>query len=152
MRHSATQRKHNEKSPDSGLETRPVRLPSARALSCSLFLLLLTGCHAQNPTPQAGVTTAAPAPPLWTDAERSACVAFWTTPGRMQVSFAPARPTLTPAASIWFSAFRHALRTASPTDAAAWKDWTDAKFARDRWEAAQVCRPCPQTLYYRSGQ
>jgi hypothetical protein len=82
--------------------------------------------------------------PLWTDAERAACVAFWDEPGRMSVSLAPPRVVLTPEASVWFYAFNHALRTASPTDAAAWKAWTDARLAQDRWEAASVCGSPPE--------
>ncbi len=114
-------------------------LPMKHALPILLLPLLMLGCHAQAPR------TAAPAPappvsapPVWTDAERAACVAFWSLPGRMQVSFAPARATLTPDASVWFAAFNHALRTASRADAATWKAWADAKFARDRWEASQI--------------
>lgn len=108
-----------------------------------LFLLtaLLPGC-APPPAIRRPVDAtpppAAPSPPLWTDAERAACVAFWSRPGRMQVSFAPARAVLTPEASLWFSAFNRALRTASPADAAVWKTWADARFARDRWEASQA--------------
>lgn len=105
-----------------------------------LTALLLPGCapppaiHRPVDAPPAPI----PLPPLWTDAERAACVAFWSRPGRMQVSFAPARAVLTPEASLWFSAFNRALRTASPADAAVWKTWADARFARDRWEASQA--------------
>ena len=44
---------------------------------------------------------------------------------------------------MWFFAFNRALRTAPPAEAAAWKAWTDLRFARDRWEAGQTARPDP---------
>ena len=82
-----------------------------------LFSLLLGSCASPPPAPVPPPTPAVaalPVPPLWTDAERAAYVTFWNRPGRMQVSFAPPRATLTPEASVWFSAFNRARRTASP--------------------------------------
>ena len=103
-----------------------------------LFSLALNSCASRSATPVLPLPPAAPTPPLWTDAERAACVTFWSRPGRMQVSLTPPRATLTPEASVWFSTFNRALRAAPPADAEAWKTWVDAKFAHDRWEAAQT--------------
>lgn len=103
----------------------------------ALFLIALQGCRAQQtPAPSAAVA----APPIWTDAERAACLSFWNQPGRTQITFVKARAVLTPAASRWFHAYDRALRHAPPDDVAAWKAWVDAKFARDRWEANAIAR------------
>jgi len=113
------------------------------ALPVFLLLSLALSSCASRPAAPPPAAPAAPAPPLWTDAERAECVTFWSRPGRMRVSFAPPRATLTPEASVWFSALGRALRTAPPAEAVAWKTWTDAKFAHDRWEAAQVAGASP---------
>lgn len=113
-----------------------------------LFLLLslaLSSCASRSAPPAAPLASP-PAPPLWTDAERAACVTFWSRTGRMRVSFAPPRATLTPEASVWFSAFNRALRTASPAEAAAWRAWVELKFAHDRWEAGQIAGASPAAL------
>jgi hypothetical protein len=113
------------------------------ALPVFLLLSLALSSCASRPAAPPPAAPAAPAPPLWTDAERAECVTFWSRPGRMRVSFAPPRATLTPEASVWFSAWGRALRTAPPAEAVAWKTWTDAKFAHDRWEAAQLAGASP---------
>ena len=50
--------------------------------------------------------------PSWTDAERAACVAFWNDTARERASLLPPRVTLTPEASLWFSALGRAVRAA----------------------------------------
>lgn len=107
-----------------------------------LFSLLLGSCASPPAAPVPPPPPASPSP-LWTDAERAGCVTFWNRPGRMRVSLASARATLTPEASVWFSALGHALRTAPPAEAAAWKAWADAKLAHDRWDAAQLAGASP---------
>ena len=112
---------------------------TARAVSGALLVLLtlalLPGCRAQQ-TPPPPPAPLGPPTPLWTDAERAACVTFWSQPGRTRVFLLPPRAGLTPAASLWFAAYGRSMRTASPADAVAWKAWVDAKLARDRWEAS----------------
>lgn len=108
-----------------------------------LFPLALNSCASRSATPVPPAPPLTPAPPLWTDAERAACVTFWGRPGRVRVSLAPPRASLTPEASLWFHDFNRALKTAPPADAAAWRAWTDAKFAHDRWEAAQAAGASP---------
>ncbi len=113
-------------------------------LPISLLLsLALNSCASRSATPVPPAPPLPAPPPLWTDTERAACLTFWTRPGRMRVSFAAPRATLTPDASLWFHDFNRALRTAPPAEAAAWKAWTDAQFAHDRWEAAQTAGASP---------
>ena len=111
-----------------------------------LFPLALNSCASRSATPVPPAPPAVPAPPLWTEAERDSCVTFWSRPSRMRVSFASPRASLTPEASLWFHDFNRALRAAPPAEAAAWKAWTDAKFAHDRWEAAQAAGASPNDL------
>ena len=112
---------------------------TAALLATALCLASPAGCRAQATKPAvAPPSLALPSPPLWTDAERAACVTFWGDAGRMMVSFAPPRAALTPEASLWFHGFNRILRTAPPAEAAVWNAWVDAKFARDRWEAGQL--------------
>jgi len=108
-----------------------------------VLLLLAPALGSCAAPPARPVPPPAPATPLWTDAERAADVTFWNRAGRERVSFARPRAALTPEASVWFSAFNRALRAAPPPEAAAWRAWTDAKLARDRWEAAQTAGAAP---------
>ncbi len=107
-----------------------------------LLLLLLALLHGpQTPTVPAS-PSASPviaAPPLFTDAERAALVAFWNAPGRMQIHLDTPRVVLTPAASQWFYAYNRARRTSpAPPDTALWENWVTAKLAYDHWQAAQT--------------
>ena len=115
----------------------PMTLALRHALPVFLMLApALSSCAAPPPRPVP--PPAAPALPLWTEAERASCVTFWSRPGRMRVSLAAPRASLTPEASLWFYTYNRALRRAPPAEAAAWKAWTDAKLAHDRWQAAQT--------------
>ncbi len=123
---------------------RALRKPLKHALpALLLFPLALNSCASRSATPVPPTPLPAPATPLWTDAERAACVTFWGRPGRVRVTFAAPRASLTPDASLWFHDFNRALKTAPPAEAAAWRAWTDAKFAHDRWEAAQAAGAAP---------
>ena len=108
-----------------------------------VFLVLspaLSSCASPSPAP----THIAPAAaPLWTAAERAACVMFWSRPGRMRVSLASPRAALTPEASLWFFAFNRALRTALPAEAADWKAWANLTLTHDRWQASQTAGESP---------
>jgi hypothetical protein len=96
------------------------------AIFCVFSLIWTIGAHAQqppvSPLPTAPPPTvvppvAPPPPPLFTDAERTALVAFWNAPGRQEITALPdAAKTgpwqvrLTPEGSTWLLGYQRAIR------------------------------------------
>ena len=95
----------------------------------------------QAQTPQATQTPQMPPPPLWTEAERKAVVAYWNAPGRYVVEEKPADVppyvNITVGGSEWYWEYVRALpdvKKANPKQAAKWENAFEQqlRFARDR--------------------
>jgi hypothetical protein len=116
-------------------------------------LLAPVAAPAQTPT----VVTEQPAPPLFSNKERAAIVAYWNAPGHYSLSAPPEAATngpyvvrLTPEGSTWFPAYQHVVagagkslpptRDAKPTRGpyAEWEAWVAARLAYDRAAAQQA--------------